>query len=110
MVRSFLLLALVAGLAGRGTLAVGTISEHAAAGHPVLAAERTPEEAIAEIQNMGGTFTRDDNSPSKPVVSVLLLGAQVTDARLEHLKGLAHLRRLYLSATKVTDSGLEQCA
>ena len=32
---------------------------------------------------------------------------QVTDAGLEHLKGLANLRVLQLLNTKVTDAGLE---
>jgi hypothetical protein len=32
---------------------------------------------------------------------------KVTDAGLEHLKGLNQLRKLYLSHTQVTDAGLE---
>ena len=34
-------------------------------------------------------------------------GTQVTDAGLEHLKGLSRLQELYLDGTQVTDAGLE---
>ncbi len=105
--RSFLLLAFVAGVAGRGTLAIGAISELSTGGGAVLVPGRTPAEAIAEIQNLGGSFARDERSPNKPVIRVILYGAQVTDARLKHLEGLTQLRTLTLSLTKVDDSGLQ---
>jgi len=41
------------------------------------------------------------------VTGVNLSGSQVTDADLEHLKGLSQLRQLYLRDTGVTDAGLE---
>jgi hypothetical protein len=41
------------------------------------------------------------------VVFVGLPGEAVTDAGLEHLKGLTQLKRLYLEDTRVTDAGLK---
>ena len=34
-----------------------------------------------------------------------LVGTQITDAGLEHLKGMNQLRHLYLDRTKITDVG-----
>ena len=69
IVNGFLLLALVACIAGRGAS---------------LAAEQaSEEEAVAEIQKLGGKVARDENRPGKPVVSVKFAGPQVTDAMLE---------------------------
>jgi len=39
--------------------------------------------------------------------SLSLGGTQVTDAGLEHLKGMSQLQHLYLNNTHVTDAGLE---
>jgi hypothetical protein len=41
------------------------------------------------------------------VIWVTLKSSEVTDAGLEHLKGLAKLQRLSVSYTKVSDAGLE---
>ncbi len=41
------------------------------------------------------------------VVEVDLASIQVTDAELNHLKGLTQLRHLWLNSTQVTDIGLE---
>ncbi len=93
IIKGFLVLAGVAGVAGRGTLVVGAISsEQATAPRAVLAVERTPEEAIAEIQKLGGSFTRDEQNANKPVISVILRRTQATDAGLEQLRGLTQLR------------------
>jgi hypothetical protein len=35
-----------------------------------------------------------------------LLGTQVTNAGLEHLKGLSNLKTLFLEHSKVTDDGI----
>ena len=68
------------------------------------ATKATPEEVIAAIKKLGGQVKVDNN---KAVVEVRLGGRQVTDAGLEHLKGLTHLKILYLADTQVTDAGLE---
>jgi hypothetical protein len=73
------------------------------------AAESNSEQAkaIAELEKLGGKVTIDDRSPDKPVIDVELTGTEVTDAGLEHLKGLTTLQMLDLSGTEVTDAGLE---
>ena len=64
----------------------------------------TEEKAIvAKIKEMGGHVEFDRN---KAVVKVRLRD-DVTDAGLEHLKGLTNLQDLYLGFSKVTDAGLE---
>ena len=70
------------------------------------ATKATPEEVIAAIKKLGGQVKVDNN---KAVVEVRLVGRQdlLTDAGLEHLKGLTNLQTLYLSGTKVTDAGME---
>ncbi len=62
--------------------------------------------AIAEIEKLGGKVTVDKKSPGKPVIRVDLHGSEVTDAALEHVKGLTELQTLNLWQTKVTDAGL----
>jgi hypothetical protein len=63
--------------------------------------------AIAEIERLGGTYRCDEESSDKAIVDVRLTGTQVTDADLEHLKGLTRLHALWLESTRVTDAGLE---
>jgi hypothetical protein len=91
-------------------------------------------EAVAEIEKLGGgvyydwqcdknihvpdfyakmptshwlrSLFGDDLFQSANVVT--LTGTKVTDAELEHLKGLSQLQELYLLCTKVTDAGMER--
>jgi hypothetical protein len=76
----------------------------------VSAAEPNAEQAkaVAEIEKLGGRVKVDEKSPGKPVILVYLDGTQVTDAGLEHLKGLSQLRTLNLKDTQVTDAGLKR--
>ena len=55
--------------------------------------------AIAEIVKLGGRAIVDEKNPDKPVIGVALQGTKVTDAALEHLKGLTKLRRLTVMRT-----------
>ena len=86
-------------------------------------------EAIAEIHELGGIVNYYDvdncfTNGEPPgwfswlrrlhgdehlgnAVRVNLQGRQVTDAGLEHLKGLTKLERLDLGDTRITDAGLE---
>jgi hypothetical protein len=72
------------------------------------AAEANPEraKAIAEIEKLGGKVVVDEKSPDKPVIGVALVGTEgneVTDAALDHLKGLTKLQSLNPMFTRVTD-------
>lgn len=74
----------------------------------VLCARPTPQDrAIAAIQRLGGKSEVDEKAPDRPLVKVDLSFAQLTDADVAHLKGLAGLQELYLCGTEVTDAGLE---
>jgi hypothetical protein len=79
-------------------------------------------EATTAIEKLGGQVHWDDKAKRWPawlrrvlgddffssVVDVNLSGSQVTDAGLEHLKGLSQLQTLWLDGTQVTDAGLAQ--
>lgn len=79
---------------------------------PVLcwAAEQNadPRRAVAESKKLGGKVNEDEKRPGRPVYSVKLRGTHVTDAELEHIKGLPQLQSLDLWGTQVTDAGLEE--
>jgi hypothetical protein len=93
---------------------------------------RRQKEAVEEIKKLGGDVSYDyqidatgmwiqGGQPSNPMWLRSLLGddlftnvfivqlddTQVTDAGLEHLKGLTQLQELDLASTQVTDAGLE---
>lgn len=88
-------------IAGFGILCAGAL--------PALADEEA--EAAAAVEKLGGVVTRDEKAPGKPVVEVSFqastTGHPVTDKDLAVLKGLKHLKVLYLGyVTKTTDAGL----
>ena len=87
-------------------LAIGLLGNSISCG---WAAEPNVEQAkaVAEIQKLGGKITIDKNNPGKPVTAVRLMDTKVTDAGLEHFKGLRHLQSLELGNTTITDAGLE---
>jgi hypothetical protein len=90
---------------------------------------RQEDEAVEEIRKLGGyalydyQFSHSGNPFDPPgptwlrhllgenffaaVVEVNLTSSSLTDAGLEHLKGLTQLRTLNLIGTPVTDAGLE---
>ena len=77
-------------------------------------------EAIRAIERLGGEVETAEGGPRwlrervggewmrgfDEVVGVDLRHAQVTDAGLVHLTGLANLKKLYLRGTQITDAGL----
>lgn len=74
----------------------------------VLSALVTPKaRVIAKIQKLGGEFELDEQSPGQPLARVDFSFTQVTDDDMMGLKGLADLRELYLCGTDITDAGLE---
>ena len=91
--------------------------------------EKTTKKAVAAIERLGGTVTSayeerrpqtwleeqlDDPGSADDPVGVLkvtgvdLYSTGVTDAGLEHLKGLTSLQTLILTDTKVTDDGFKE--
>ncbi len=65
---------------------------------------------VAAVERLGGTVTRDEERPGKPVVEVHLGFSQATDADLKELAGLKRLQVLALPHTAVTDAGLKELA
>jgi hypothetical protein len=65
-----------------------------------------PEQAaaVAEIEKFEGEVTLN---ASGEVIEVRLSNTKITDARLEHLKGLTSLNQLVLNGTQITNAGLE---
>ena len=75
---------------------------------------RKQKESVGEIEELGGrvlycqqNLLGMDCFRIVTVVGVTLDGTRVTDAGLEHLKGLNHLEDLSLDKTRVGDAGLE---
>lgn len=62
------------------------------------------DEAIAAVDEVGGKV-QCDRAGSVAIVN--LEHTQITDAGLEHLKGLTSLQELHLCFTQVTDASLE---
>jgi internalin A len=76
------------------------------------AAENADGKTAATITRLGGSLTRDESRPGKPVVEVNFqassTGRKITDADLVHLKDLKHVKVLYLGyVTDTTDAGLK---
>src|SRR5438445_5854196 len=64
------------------------------------------ESIIAEIERLGGEFETDDDRPGSPIVTLKLKGKKITNAWLEHLRGLPALEEVSLWNTRVGDQGL----
>jgi hypothetical protein len=60
------------------------------------------ESAVASLQKIYATITRDENQPGKPVVGVSLGGRGVRDADLQELAALKQLRSLTIRAPRMT--------
>ena len=72
------------------------------------AARADEASAVKAVEKLGGTVTRDDKLPGKPVIGVNLAGTQVTDASLKELKDLKQLTTLNLAFAQVTDADLKE--
>lgn len=75
-------------------------------------ADEAEEKAIAFVKKLGGTLTRDDKAPRKPVVTVDLRNhTAVTDAGVKELAALKGLTTLDLTyCRQVTDAGVKELA
>ena len=76
-------------------------------GSPVRADE-AEDKAVAFMKKIGGKVIRDEKAPGKPVVTVDLLGTQLTDAGLKELVAFKNLTTLHLAGTKVGDAGVKE--
>jgi hypothetical protein len=65
------------------------------------------EAALSSIQKLGGKVERDDKGSGKPVITINLGLTEVKDADLEHLEGLATVKKLTLNDTPITDAALD---
>src|SRR5262245_49304970 len=74
----------------------------------VLSASALADETLAVklVEKLGGSVTRDDKQPGKPVIGVTVSSPKLTDAELRILTDLKQLTSLSLGQTKVTDAGL----
>jgi hypothetical protein len=71
-------------------------------------ADDAEDRAVAFVEKLGGTVTRDAKAPGKPVVRVSLALKKVTDAELKNLAALKNLTALGLIRTKLTGAGLKE--
>src|SRR5262249_26230838 len=65
-----------------------------------------PQGAIPALRRLGASVVEDRQAPGAPVVKVDLIGCEITDADLAHLRDLPQLRELLLSDWQVTEAGL----
>src|ERR1700719_3706969 len=70
----------------------------------ILAQER----AVRAVERLEGYVVRDEKAPGKPVVTVCLSGALLTDMDLKDLASLEKLQALGLYGTSGTDAGLKE--
>src|SRR5207249_701618 len=92
-----------------GTARIWRVPEELPAKPPQDQADDAEAKAVEAITKLGGTVTRDDKLPGKPVIAVNLYGTKVTDAGLKELKHLKQLTSLNLAGTtQVTDAGLKE--
>ena len=66
------------------------------------------EKAVSAIIKLGGTVTRDEKLPGRPVVGVKLGNYRVTDPDLKILKEFEGLQTLDLANSRITDVGLKE--
>jgi Leucine-rich repeat (LRR) protein len=64
------------------------------------------EKAVAAINRLGGSVMRAGNQANGPVMLVDLRGKNLTNADLAVLELLPQLQQLYLASTGITDAGL----
>jgi len=106
MTKSALALTLALAAAGCAANPPASSVSDPSANHVVQGA-LTEDQVIAEITALGGTVTKDPNSPGNPVIQITFRDVPgVTDAALRHLPALKHLQYLDLANTQVTDGGL----
>ncbi len=87
------------------SLVIATLGAGQGLGEP--GSEMGRDEAVAAIRGLRGRVRYDEESPDKRIVLVDLVETDVVDADLVFLKGMTHLRTLYLNGTRVTDAGLQ---
>ena len=73
-------------------------------------ADEAEDRAVAAAEKLGGRVIRSQDKADKPVVSLNLTGAEVTEAVIRELAPLKGLTLLNLSFTDVTDAGLKELA
>ncbi len=74
----------------------------------VATPEITEEAAVQAVEKLGGKIARNDRLPNKPVTSINLADAGLTDADLRAVAACKQLRTLHLERTPITDAGLKQ--
>ena len=75
-----------------------------------LRADDAEDKAAALVERLGGTVTRDETRPGKPVVAVDLYARRVTGTDLRALAPLQNLARLDLTYTGITSAELKELA
>ena len=56
-----------------------------------LRADDAEDKAVAFVKKLGGTVTRNEKAPGKPVFAINLSGTEVTDAGMKELAALKNL-------------------
>src|SRR5262245_1030923 len=62
---------------------------------------------VAEVRKLGGQIDVEEQNPKKPIVAIRLTNTALTDAGLASVASWSEIQLLDLSATKITDAGLQ---
>jgi hypothetical protein len=82
---------------------VGTLEE-------LPGSERDEQQLVVKIEKLGGSVRRDEGAPRKPVTSVFIRQAGLTDEDVKGISRLTGLHRLDVLGNPLTDKTLERVA
>ena len=71
-------------------------------------ADDAENRSVAFVERLGGSVTRSEEIPGKPVTGVILKQTKLTNTGLKELGGFSKLATLDLTLTEVTDAGLKE--
>jgi hypothetical protein len=76
---------------------------------PTTISAVTEDQVAAEVEKLGGKVAREHDAADGAIATISFNdhSEAITDALVEHFRGLTKLTHLYLSGTSVTDAGLQ---
>ena len=70
-------------------------------------ADKEEDRVVRNVEEWGGSVSRDDRAPNRPVVAVTLVGPRAGDEEVSQLSQFKQLRQVYLLDARITSQGLK---